>query len=99
MEIDINPTNKQTVSDDPELAKVLAGVNSGAAVSDDSADNQDDDLQYETLNSETNTINNNEVLNNVSSVNTNNENITQNDIQNVNDEYIKIFHKLKYRLV
>ena len=55
MEIDINPTNKQTVSDDPELAKVLAGVNSGAAVSDDSADNQDDDLQYETLNSETNT--------------------------------------------
>lgn len=55
MEIDINPTNKQTISDDPELAKVLAGVNSGAAVSDDSADNQDDDLQYETLNSETNT--------------------------------------------
>ena len=25
MEIDINPTKKQTVSDDPELAKVLAG--------------------------------------------------------------------------
>lgn len=35
------------------------------------------------LNSEINTINNNEVPNNVSSVNTNNENITQNDIQSV----------------
>lgn len=41
-----------------------------------------------TLNSETNTINNNEVLNNVSSVNTNNENITQNDIQNVNNDMV-----------
>lgn len=35
------------------------------------------------LNSEINTINNNEVPNNVSSVNTNSENITQNDIQSV----------------
>lgn len=41
-----------------------------------------------TLNSETNTINNNEVLNNVSSVNTNNDNITQNDIQNVNNNMV-----------
>lgn len=41
-----------------------------------------------TLNSETNTINNNEVLNNVSSVNTNNDNITQNDIQSVNNDMV-----------
>lgn len=34
MEIDINPTKKQTVSDDPELAKVLAGVNN-ATINDD----------------------------------------------------------------
>ena len=56
MEIDINPTNKQTVSDDPELAKVLTGINSGAGASDDSSDDQTDDLQYETLNNPTNTL-------------------------------------------
>lgn len=37
------------------------------------------------LNSEINTINNNEVSNNVSSVNTNNENITKNNIQSVDN--------------
>lgn len=50
-EIDINPTKKQTVSDDPELAKVLAGINSGAAKDGegaDAADNQEEiELFYE----------------------------------------------------
>ena len=31
MEIDTTQIKKQTVSDDPELAKVLAGVNAAAA--------------------------------------------------------------------
>lgn len=43
MEIDVNPAVKQTVSDDPELAKVLAGVN--AATSDE----EETTLQYEGL--------------------------------------------------
>ncbi len=49
MEVDINPIKKQTVSDDPELAKVLSGVNATAVAGDD-ADNQDEmNLQYEAL--------------------------------------------------
>ena len=48
MEVDINPIKKQTVSDDPELAKVLSGVNAAAA--GDNADDQDEmNLQYEAL--------------------------------------------------
>ncbi|MBS7346638.1 MAG: hypothetical protein KIG14_02915 [Candidatus Sacchiramonaceae bacterium] len=48
MEVDTNPIKKQTVSDDPELAKVLSGVN--AIASDDASDDQDDtNLQYEAL--------------------------------------------------
>ena len=39
MEIDMNQTSKMPVSDDPELAKILSGVNSSSS-SDDSDDNQ-----------------------------------------------------------
>lgn len=49
MEINIEPGKKQTVSDDPELAKVLAGI---GGTSDDSASDdtqQDDNLQYEQI--------------------------------------------------
>ena len=45
MEIDVNPAVKQTVSDDPELAKVLAGVNAAAATNDE----EETTLQYEGL--------------------------------------------------
>lgn len=45
MEIDVNPAVKQTVSDDPELAKVLAGVNATAATNDE----EETTLQYEGL--------------------------------------------------
>ena len=44
MEIDINPTKKQTVSDDPELAKVLAGVNN-AAINDDTQFQEDESAE------------------------------------------------------
>ena len=48
MEVDINPIKEQTVSDDPELAKVLSGIN--AAAGSDDADDQDEmNLQYEAL--------------------------------------------------
>ena len=47
MEIDTTQIKKQTVSDDPELAKVLAGVNATAATTND--DNDDTELQYEGL--------------------------------------------------
>lgn len=51
MEININPMKKQTVSDDPELAKVLAGVNGQAqAQADETTDEeQEEELQYENL--------------------------------------------------
>ena len=45
MEIDVNPAVKQTISDDPELAKVLAGVNAAAATNDE----EETTLQYEGL--------------------------------------------------
>ena len=45
MEIDVNPAVKQTVSDDPELAKVLAGVKAAAATNDE----EETTLQYEGL--------------------------------------------------
>lgn len=45
MEIDVNPAVKQTVSDDPELAKVLAGVNAATATNDE----EETTLQYEGL--------------------------------------------------
>ena len=45
METDVNPAVKQTVSDDPELAKVLAGVNAAAATNDE----EETTLQYEGL--------------------------------------------------
>lgn len=52
MEIDINQAAKKPVSDDPELAKVLAGVNSAVSTDDNSSDeNQDADLQFEGLES------------------------------------------------
>ena len=44
MEIDINATKKQTVSDDPELAKVLAGVNN-ATINDDTQFQEDESLE------------------------------------------------------
>ena len=44
MEIDINPTKKQTVSDDPELAKVLAGVNN-ATINDDTQFQEDESVE------------------------------------------------------
>ena len=44
MEIDINPTKKQTVSDDPELAKVLAGVNN-ATINDDTQFQEDENVE------------------------------------------------------
>ena len=47
MEIDTTQIKKQTVSDDPELAKVLAGVNATATTTND--DNDDTELQYEGL--------------------------------------------------
>lgn len=43
MEINIEPSKKQAVSDDPELAKVLAGV--GSMADDLSDDSQQDDSQ------------------------------------------------------
>lgn len=46
MEINVNPAMKQTVSDDPELAKVLAGVGSANGTTDD---DEDTTLQYEGL--------------------------------------------------
>lgn len=44
MEIDINPTKKQTVSDDPELAKALAGVNN-ATINDDTQFQEDESVE------------------------------------------------------
>ena len=48
MEVDINPIKEQAVSDDPELAKVLSGINAAAA-SDDADDQDEMNLQYEAL--------------------------------------------------
>lgn len=48
MEIDTTQIKKQTVSDDPELAKVLAGVNAAAATTKDD-ENEEPELQYEGL--------------------------------------------------
>ncbi|MDO4872106.1 MAG: hypothetical protein Q4A27_01585 [bacterium] len=47
MEVDANPMNKQTVSDDPELAKVLAGINPAAQTA--KSDDEETTLQYEGL--------------------------------------------------
>lgn len=51
MEIDINTVAKQPVSDDPELAKILSGVNSSATADNSSLQTNDDnnmsDLQFE----------------------------------------------------
>ena len=47
---DTNLVQKQTVSDDPELAKVLAGVNAAAAQTDN--DEEETTLQYEGLEQE-----------------------------------------------
>ena len=46
---DTNLVQKQTVSDDPELAKVLAGVNAAAQTNND---DEDTELQYEGLEQE-----------------------------------------------
>lgn len=47
MDIDMNQASKMPVSDDPELAKILSGVNGS---NNDGSDSQaDDDLQYEGL--------------------------------------------------
>lgn len=46
---DTNLVRKQTVSDDPELAKVLAGVNAAAQTNND---DEDTELQYEGLEQE-----------------------------------------------
>ncbi len=49
MEVDVNPIKKQTVSDDPELAKVLAGVNPAAQTNNNDDEDQEEILQYEGL--------------------------------------------------
>ena len=48
MEIETTQIKKQTVSDDPELAKVLAGVNAAATTTKDD-ENEEPELQYEGL--------------------------------------------------
>ena len=49
MEIDMNQTSKMPVSDDPELAKILSGVNASNSNDNTNDDAANDGLQYEGL--------------------------------------------------